>query len=146
MKQFLYFLTLSLLLFGGAFACEAPAEPAPAAYEQQEAAKAQTYIAQTPTGGDTIVITDTPTGGTIMSWGTWIWENLENFGAMLLLLIAFYEPIARLTPTEKDNNLLRTIQSWLDAILPNRKKGGGTFSAYRSRDDAPRAGFVEQRE
>ena len=51
--------------------------------------------------------------------------------------MALFEAIARLTPTEKDNNLLRTIQSWLDILIPNNKKGGGIFTAFNSQKDAP---------
>lgn len=60
----------------------------------------------------------------------WILANIA-----ILLLIA--EAVVRLTPTEKDNNILRIVQSWLDKLLPNRKKGGGTFVAFEERGDAP---------
>jgi hypothetical protein len=64
----------------------------------------------------------------------WIMANKEAAIAMLLFLL---DAIVRLTPTEKDNNLLRIFQSWLDKVLPNRKKGGGRFAAFDDTADAP---------
>lgn len=140
MKQFLYFFLLSVLTFGAVASCEAPAASEDIAVN--EAGEPLILTGQVPSGQDTIVITQTPTGESILSWLQWLWDNVNAFAAMLLLLIAFYEPIARLTPTEKDNNFLRMIQSWIDAIIPNKKKGGGTFTAYRDHYDAPKAGYV----
>jgi len=88
-----------------------------------------------------IVIDPKPEGGNILVWATWLWKNFEAFSAILLLLLAAYEPIARWTPSERDNNALRVIQSWIDRIFPNRKKGGGTFTAYRTEEDAPPLGI-----
>lgn len=153
MKQILYFTFMIVLALGAVASCESP-QPQPVATIQQHFDTDQVPVlsaqlpAESATGqGDTIIITETPTGAGIIAWLQWVYDNYQAFAGMIVLLIMFYEPIARLTPTEKDNNLLRTIQSWLDALLPNRKKGGGTFNAYRTRNDAPRAGFVpEQKE
>ncbi len=89
---------------------------------------------------DVIVIDPKPETGGILAWAKWGWNNFENFAAILALLFIAIEPIVRWTPTEKDNNLLRTLQSWLDRLIPNAKKGGGTFTAYRTEDDVPALG------
>lgn len=51
----------------------------------------------------------------------------ENWGALLLGLLAFIEIIVRITPSEKDNSIFNWIVALINAILPNLKKGGGTF-------------------
>jgi hypothetical protein len=66
----------------------------------------------------------------------WAWL-MQNKEAALGLLFVVLDAIVRLTPTEKDNNLLRLLQSWLDKLIPNRKKGGGQFAAFQEPDDAP---------
>ena len=48
---------------------------------------------------------------------------IENWGVILLALIPIAQVIVRLTPTEKDNNILDLILKF----VPNFKKGGGTF-------------------
>lgn len=53
---------------------------------------------------------------------------LENWGALLLGLLAFIELIVRLTPTQKDNSIFNWIVTLINAILPNLKKGGGTYT------------------
>lgn len=50
---------------------------------------------------------------------------LNNWQAILMALIAFWEVIARLTPTTKDDTFLNILQTFLDKILPNFQKGGG---------------------
>ena len=67
---------------------------------------------------------------------------LANWQQLLFGFLALFEVIVRLTPTEKDNNLLRWLQSILDAILPNRAKGGGRFVAFDNKDSAPRGRVV----
>ena len=52
---------------------------------------------------------------------------LENWYTLLLGLLGFFEVIVRLTRTEKDNSILNWIYMIFDAIVRNRKKGGGTF-------------------
>lgn len=91
---------------------------------------------------DVIVIEPSPVGGNIFDWAKWIWNNWENWAGVIMLLLVAIEPIIRWTPTEKDNNLLRTIQSWLDRFVPNNKKGGGTFTAFSKPEDAPPIGYV----
>jgi hypothetical protein len=51
----------------------------------------------------------------------------RNWDSLLFGLLAFYELVARLTPTEKDNTFVKILGSILNAIVPNFKKGGGIF-------------------
>lgn len=66
-----------------------------------------------------------------------------NKGAALAAFLALAEIVVRLTPTEKDNNLLRLLQSWLDKIVPNYRKGGGQFAAFTEKEDAPALAAVK---
>ena len=52
---------------------------------------------------------------------------LDNWGALILGLLAFLETIARLTPTEKDNSIVNFLMTLFNAIIPNFKKGGGSY-------------------
>ena len=71
----------------------------------------------------------------LISWLLGNWQVLLSAIFPLLLFIA------RLTPTEKDNDILRIIQSWLDILIPNNKKGGGTFVAYKKPEKAPSVAY-----
>lgn len=51
----------------------------------------------------------------------------ENWGALLMGLLGFYDLIARLTPTNKDNTVVTFLSKLLNVIIPNLKKGGGVF-------------------
>lgn len=51
----------------------------------------------------------------------------NNWGVLTLSLLAFAETIVRLTPSEKDNSILKLISTILNSIIPNLKKGGGVF-------------------
>lgn len=48
-----------------------------------------------------------------------------NWGVLSLSLLSFLEVVTRLTPTEKDNTVLKLLSNILNAIIPNLKKGGG---------------------
>lgn len=48
-----------------------------------------------------------------------------NWGALSLSLLSFLEVLTRLTPTEKDNTVLKLLSNIQNAIIPNLKKGGG---------------------
>lgn len=48
-----------------------------------------------------------------------------NWGKLFLGLLSFYEMVARMTPTEKDNTIVTFLTKLLNAVIPNRKKGGG---------------------
>jgi hypothetical protein len=52
---------------------------------------------------------------------------LDNWGALVLGLIGFIDLVARLTPSEKDNSIVNFLMTLLNAIIPNFKKGGGSF-------------------
>ena len=52
---------------------------------------------------------------------------LNNWGALLMGLLGLSDLIARLTPSVKDNSILNFISSVINAIIPNLKKGGGSF-------------------
>lgn len=105
-----------------------PLQTAPGAYITPEAYNAEP--------GDTITLDPAPTGG-LLNWARWLWGNYEEIAGILLLLIMAIDPITRWTPTEKDNNLLRSIQSWIDRLIPNAKKAGGVFTAFKTKEDAP---------
>lgn len=50
----------------------------------------------------------------------------ENWGTILFsVVIPLAWAVVRLTPTEKDDKILKTIVGIINFILPDRKKGGG---------------------
>ena len=51
----------------------------------------------------------------------------DNWGALLMGILGFIDLIARLTPTEKDNSIVNFLLSFFNAIIPNFRKGGGSF-------------------
>lgn len=51
----------------------------------------------------------------------------DNWIALLLGLLGFIELIVRLTPSTKDNSIFNWLATLINALLPNIKKGGGTF-------------------
>lgn len=105
-------------------------------------------LAQAPIATDStdtgagVELDPAPTTGGILAWAKWLWNNFENIAAVLVLLIMAVEPIIRWTPTEKDNNILRVIQSWLDRLIPNARKAGGVFAAFTRKEDAPKIASV----
>ena len=52
-------------------------------------------------------------------------DNL-TWQEIALAIVALFEVIVRLTPTEKDNTILAKIIWVLNKIIPNRKKKGNT--------------------
>ena len=50
-----------------------------------------------------------------------------NWGALVMGLLGFIDVVARLTPTEKDNSIVNFLMTLFNAIIPNFKKGGGSF-------------------
>lgn len=94
---------------------------------------------------DTFTAVDLPN---LPDWANNLLKMSTVIMGILSQLIVVAEFIVRLTPSEKDNGILRIIQSWLDKIgelifiFKNRKKDGGVFTAYRNKDDAPRIGAV----
>ena len=51
----------------------------------------------------------------------------NNWGALLMGLLGLSDLIARLTPSAKDNSIINFLTSVINAIIPNMKKGGGSF-------------------
>jgi len=51
----------------------------------------------------------------------------DNWGALLMGILGFIDLVARLTPTEKDNSIVNFLMTLFNAIIPNFKKGGGSF-------------------
>ncbi|HCY39963.1 MAG TPA: hypothetical protein DHV48_01155 [Prolixibacteraceae bacterium] len=51
----------------------------------------------------------------------------DHWGALLLGLLGFFDLVARLTPTEKDNSVVNFLLTIFNAIIPNFRKGGGSF-------------------
>lgn len=47
----------------------------------------------------------------------WVKANLD---IVVGVLIALFEFIVRITPTDRDNTIFGTIKRWLDVIIPNR--------------------------
>jgi len=86
-----------------------PVEIAPAAMAQEEGG-VQVTPEQTNVGQET--------AGNFFS---------ENWLALILGLFGFFDLVARLTPTEKDNSIVNFLLSLFNAIIPNFKKGGGSF-------------------
>jgi hypothetical protein len=54
----------------------------------------------------------------------------DNWGALVLGLLGFIDLVARLTPSEKDNSIVNFLTTLLNAIIPNFKKGGGSFRLF----------------
>jgi hypothetical protein len=55
------------------------------------------------------------------SWLTWFWDNSDNILGIIGALMALLAIIVRLTPTKRDD----IWYAWLNAVIPNNKKGGG---------------------
>ena len=55
----------------------------------------------------------------------WIIENKEALIGILAGIIGIAEIIVRLTPSEKDNSVLKKITDIIFIFIPNLKKGGG---------------------
>jgi len=51
----------------------------------------------------------------------------NNWIALLGGILVFIELIVRLTPSEKDNSIFNWLAALINALIPNLKKGGGTF-------------------
>ncbi|MDP3645458.1 MAG: hypothetical protein Q8S54_20020 [Bacteroidota bacterium] len=51
----------------------------------------------------------------------------DNWGALLMGLFGFIDLVARLTPSEKDNSIVNFLMTLFNAIIPNFRKGGGSF-------------------
>jgi len=91
---------------------------APAALAQEEGGVASTSAATedpVPTVGELVEPVE---GGNFFS---------DNWGALVMGILGFVDLVARLTPTEKDNSIVNFLITLFNAIIPNLKKGGGSF-------------------
>ena len=50
---------------------------------------------------------------------------IENWVVLLTSAVAIAEIIVRLTPSEKDNSIVSIIKKIVDALILNKKRGGG---------------------
>lgn len=93
-------------------------------------AAAETAVSNFTTGNDTKATLsndlkiayeqtdDALTGGNFLT---------DNWGKLVIGLLAFAEVVVRITPTEKDNTVLNYLSRIINALIPNRRKDGGTF-------------------
>lgn len=49
----------------------------------------------------------------------------ENIYEIIGVALIAFELIVRLTPTEKDNSIYNLVKRIVDALIPNKKNGGG---------------------
>jgi hypothetical protein len=54
-------------------------------------------------------------------------NDFDDRVVLLLGLLGFFDLVARLTPTEKDNSIVNFLMTLFNAIIPNLRKGGGSF-------------------
>ena len=58
-------------------------------------------------------------------------STLLGWKELLLIVFALVESVVRLTPSENDNSVWNKVSNILtlilNAVVPNRKKGGGRF-------------------
>lgn len=63
---------------------------------------------------------------------TWIKENWDSIVTIALIIYAIAEIVVKLTPSEKDNSILKKVadivNQIIDVVVPNLKKGGGTHN------------------
>lgn len=52
----------------------------------------------------------------------------KNWDHLVIGLLGFFDLVARLTPTTRDNSIVNLLTRVINAIIPNFKKGGGTFN------------------
>lgn len=52
---------------------------------------------------------------------------IENWAELLLAIMVFLKVVVNLTPTKRDNEIFGLIDTLINAIVPNYKKGGGTI-------------------
>lgn len=49
----------------------------------------------------------------------------DNFAELVIGMLAFIKIVVNLTPSEKDNKVFGIIDMVINALFPNRKRGGG---------------------
>jgi hypothetical protein len=88
---------------------------APAAMAQEEGGVASTSSATEDLTGELVEPVE---AGNFFS---------DNWGALVMGILGFIDMVARLTPSEKDNSIINFLMTLFNAIIPNFKKGGGSF-------------------
>ena len=56
---------------------------------------------------------------------------VANYSWIIPMIVSIAWIIVRLTPTKKDDNILRIIVKIIDVIIPDNKKGGGKHKLYK---------------
>ena len=56
-----------------------------------------------------------------------------DWQTILLILIAIFEVIVRLTPSEKDNSILNKIIWVVEKLVPNKTKGKKPFLTFKKK-------------
>ena len=51
----------------------------------------------------------------------------SNWGKLMVAIMALYDIIARMVPTIQNNTILSFITKLINAVIPNKRKGGGVF-------------------
>lgn len=121
MKKILM-LVFMIGLFAVGWSC---ATQAKAQAQAQEIVKADLVADQAVmTIADEAQVPEVPVNDSPINW----LELLKNNPTELILgLLAFVKVIVNWTPTEKDNKVFELFDKIIGWIIPNRKKGGGTF-------------------
>lgn len=126
MKKFMFLFFTALLIFVGYLAMDKP---------QEEKVYQNSQIIQTDLGIPVVLVQDdlpeeVPEDE---SEGIDLLGIIEKYldeilgAGVLSAIILLVEAVVNLTPTEKDNSILRKIKKWVGLLAPNRRKGGGTF-------------------
>ena len=125
-KIFVLLFSFALLAFVGCSKQTVQTNPDPPGVKVEYAVEQPAVQANAP-AADVYVVQDLPEQPPGEADKTF-WQLIaDNWGSLLLALLGFVELLVRLTPTEKDNSILNMIIKFLNVILPNLKKGGGTF-------------------
>lgn len=124
------FIVLMMLILGlgifHSFSNQAPGKTATdqTALEHDSVSLAQAMgkqsVASGQSGTDETPNTETPEGNFF----------LENWAVLVLGVFSFLELVARLTPSQKDNSIVNLLISVFNALVPNLKKGGGSFKLF----------------
>lgn len=59
------------------------------------------------------------------------WSYVEGYWAVIVPVLWM---VVRLTPTKKDNDILRLVLTWIDWLVPNKKKGGGDHNPAKPQE------------
>jgi hypothetical protein len=93
-----------------------------------------------PGTGETVTPPDKNRGFNLITFLKERWQDI------LLWFIPLLWFIVRLTPTKKDDDFVKIILSWLDAVVPNRKAAGGVHATYSDASTAPKLAYVPKKQ